>query len=111
MAVEGIAVQRLGVQRELAALGLGDGGCNRDLASELVGRPRFALADAFNLGGVQRIDLGSALAVILVANLDGKLEQRREAGFERRIAIDLAVYVADDTAEPCAQELERTPCA
>jgi len=40
-----------------------------------------------------------------MADLDGKLEQGRETGFERRIAIDLAVYVADDTAEPCETSL------
>ena len=79
MAVEGIAVQRLAVQDELAALGLGDGSCNRDLAAELVGSPRFSFADALDLGSVQGVDLGPALAVVLVANLDGKGDERREA--------------------------------
>jgi hypothetical protein len=37
MAVEGIAVQRLGVQGELTALGFGDGRRDRDLAPKLVG--------------------------------------------------------------------------
>jgi hypothetical protein len=50
VAVEGIAVQRFGVQDELAALGLGDGDSNRHLAAELVGRPSLALADTLDLG-------------------------------------------------------------
>src|SRR5258705_9068773 len=78
VAVVGIAVQRLAVQDELGALGLSNGSCNRDLAAELVGRSRFSLADTFDLGSVQGIDLGPALAVILVANLDGKVDERRE---------------------------------
>jgi hypothetical protein len=43
MAVEGIAVQRLGVEHELAALGPGRRGGERDLAAELVGCARLAL--------------------------------------------------------------------
>jgi hypothetical protein len=39
-------------QHELAALGLGDRGCDRDLAAELVRRSGLALADAFDLRGV-----------------------------------------------------------
>lgn len=111
MTVEGIAVKRLGVQHELAALGRGDGRGERDLAAELVGHARFALADAFDLGRVQGIDLGSAPAVILVANLDGEIEQRREAGLQRLIALDPPADVANDAAEPCAQELQLAACA
>jgi hypothetical protein len=33
-----------------------------------------------NLGSVQGIDLGSALTVILMADLYGEIEQRRGAG-------------------------------
>ena len=68
VAVERIAVQRLGVQHELAALGLGRRRRDRHLAAELVGRPGLALADALDLGGVQRIDLVAALAVVLEAH-------------------------------------------
>jgi hypothetical protein len=39
VAVIRVAVQRLGVQHELPALGHGDGGDNRDLAAKLVGGP------------------------------------------------------------------------
>ena len=79
----------------------------RDLAAELVGRPGLALADALDLGRVQGIDLGAALAMILVAHLDGEIEQRAEARLELGIAVDLAADVADEAAEPGAQELER----
>ena len=56
------AVQRLGVQHELPALGRGDRGYNRDLAAELIWRSGLAFADALHLGGVQRVDLEPALA-------------------------------------------------
>ena len=72
MAVEGIAVKRLGVQDELTAFGLGDGGGDRDLAAELIGRPRLALADAFDLGRVQGVDLRPSLALVLEADPDGQ---------------------------------------
>ena len=49
--------------------------------------------------------------MILVANLDGEIEQPREAGFERLIALDLPADVANDPAEPCAQELQLAACA
>ena len=109
VAVEGIAVQCLGMQHELAALGRGDRGGDRDLAAELVGRAGFALADALDLGRVQRIDLGAALAVILEADPDGQSEQVARSVLKRRIAGDLAADVADDPAEPGAQELELAP--
>ncbi len=56
--VERIAVQGLGMQHKLAALGLGGRGRHRQLAAELVRRSGLALADAFDLAGVQRIDFG-----------------------------------------------------
>ena len=101
-----IAVQRLDVQDELAALGLGDRRYDADLAAELVGRAGFTFANAFNLGCVERVDLLPALAVVLVADFDRQVPQRREALAESRIARDLAVDVADQPAEPGAQELE-----
>ena len=75
VAVKRVAVQRLGVQHKLAAFGLGRRGGDRHLAAELVRRPRFAFADAFDLGGVQRINLGAALAVILKAHPHRQGEQ------------------------------------
>ena len=40
----------------------------RDLDAELVGAMRLALADAFDLGRVQRIDLRPALVLALLAH-------------------------------------------
>jgi hypothetical protein len=53
VAVIRVAVQCLGVQHELPTFGRGDRGDDRDLATELVGRPGLAFADALHLGGVQ----------------------------------------------------------
>jgi hypothetical protein len=58
-------VQGPGAQHELPALGRGDRGDNRHLAAELVGRPGLAFADALYLGGVQRVDFGLALALLV----------------------------------------------
>jgi len=51
MAVIWIAMQRLGMQDELAAPGLGRRGRDRDLAAELVGRPGLALGAWRTNGG------------------------------------------------------------
>ena len=59
----GIAVQGLGVEHELAALGLRDRGRHADLAAELVGRPGLALADALDLRRMQAVELPAALAL------------------------------------------------
>jgi hypothetical protein len=45
--------------------------------------------------------------MVLEAHLGREIEQRAEAVLKRRIAIDSAVDVADEAAEPGAQELER----
>ena len=111
VAVIRVAVQRLGVQHELAALGRGDRGDNRDLAAELVGRPGLAFADAFHLGGVQRADLGPALALLLKADPQRQIEQRAQAVVERGIALDLAADVTNDAAETGSQEFELSPGA
>jgi len=80
--VIGIAVQRLGVQHKLSALWGGNRRGDRDFAAELVGRTRLAAADAFDLGGMQRIDLGPPLMLILMAHPQGKIEQGAEAIFQ-----------------------------
>jgi hypothetical protein len=99
------------VQHELPALGCGDRGDNRDLAAELVGRPGLAFADALHLGRMQRVDLGSALALLLLADPQRQIEQRAKAILERCVTLDLAPDVADDAAEPGAQEFELAPGA
>jgi len=68
------------VKHKLAAFGLGRRGCDRYLAAELVPRPRFAFADALHLKGVQRIDLGAALPVILEAYPHRQGEEIGKAG-------------------------------
>src|ERR1700676_4555728 len=111
VAVIRISVQGLGVQHELPALGRGDRGDNRDLAAELVGRPGLAFADALHLGGVQRVDLGAALALLLMADPQRQIEQRAKAVLERGIALDLAADVANDAAKTGSQEFELSPGA
>ncbi len=107
VAVEGIAVQRLGVKHELAALWHRHRCCDRHLAAKLVGGSRLALADAFDLRRVQGIDLLAAPAMVLVADLDRQIEEWGEARREFGMALDLAMDVADHPAEPGAQEPQR----
>ena len=57
---------------ELAALAAIERGGDADLDAELVGLVGLALADAFGLGRVQRIDLPAALAPVLGVDLAGE---------------------------------------
>ena len=84
---------------ELAALAALEGGGDADLDAELVGLVRLALADALDLGRVQAVDLGAALAAFLIAHPPRQAQQPGERGLERGIAVDLAGNVADDAAE------------
>src|SRR5262249_23719848 len=103
VAVEGIAVQRLGMQHELAALGLGHRRRYAHLAAELVGCSGLALADALDLRRVQGIDLVAALVVVLHPHPARPVEQRREARGDLWIVRDLARDISDDTTQPgCA---------
>jgi hypothetical protein len=43
--------------------------------------------DAFDLGGMQRIDLAHALVLVLLADLRGKGEQRHEGRLQISIAV------------------------
>ena len=104
VAVIGVTVQRLGVQHELPALGRGDRGYNRDLAAELVGCPGLAFADALHLGGMQRVDLGPALALLLEADPQREIEQRTKAVLECWVALDLA---ANDRLNPETQNARK----
>jgi hypothetical protein len=65
------------------------------VSAEFVRRPGLPLADAFDLRGVQRIDLGAALPVILKTHLHRQREPVGEAFLERLVAGDLAPDVAD----------------
>jgi hypothetical protein len=99
VAVIRIARQRLGVGDELAAPGAMERGGERDLDAELVRPMRFALADAFDLGRVQRIDLLSALMLALLAHPAGEHERMGEGALQLSLALDLARDVANDPAE------------
>ena len=46
-----------------------------------------------------------------MANTQRQIEQRAQAVFERRVALDLAANITDDAAEPRAQELQLPPRA
>src|SRR5487761_2131402 len=99
-----IAGQRLGVQHELAAGRAGVGGGDRDLDAELIGRAGFALADAFDIGGVEGIKLPATLTLLLRTDLAGARQWPLECLLQGRLAGNLAVNVTDDTAEPRAQD-------
>ena len=104
MPVIRVARQRLGVEHELAAGGAGVGGDDRGFDAELVGCAGLALADAFDLGGVEGIELPSALALLLRSDLRSTRERRIEHRLELGLASDLAADVADQPAQPGAQE-------
>ena len=101
-----VAGQRLGVKHELAARSADIGGDDGDLDAELVGRAGLALADAFDLGGVEGIELPAALALLLRADLAGAGERPSKCLLQCRLADDFAAYVADDAAEPRAQDAQ-----
>jgi hypothetical protein len=67
-----------------------------DVAAELVRGARLTLADAFNLGRVQGIDLRPAPARLLMTHPQREREQGREVFFQRAVAADLVAAVADE---------------
>ena len=99
VAVIGIAGQRLGMDGELPALAALERGDDAHFDTELVRLVRLAFADAFDLGGVQAVDLGAALTALLVAHSAGEVEQPGKLGLAPVIACDLAGDVADDAAK------------
>ena len=107
VAIVGVAGQRLGVGDELAALGAMERGGERDLDAKLVGTMGLALADAFDLGRVQRIDLPSALMLALLAHPAGEHDRMGEGALQFSLALDLAHDVANDPAEIGSDRLQR----
>src|SRR5450432_2725370 len=85
-----IAGQRLHMGNELAALGMADRGCDGDFDAELVRPMSLALADAFDFRRVQGIDLGPALALLLLAHEPRQHQHLCKRRFEPAIALDLA---------------------
>ena len=67
----------------------------------------LALADAFDLGRVQRIDLVSALMLALLAHAAGEHERMGEGALQFSLVPDLAPDVANDPAEISADRLQR----
>jgi hypothetical protein len=74
--------------------------------AELVGRGGLALADAFDLRGVEGIELPSALALLLRSDLRSARQRRFEGRLEFGTSFNLAADVADDPAEPAAQQAQ-----
>src|SRR6476469_9440387 len=83
-------------------VGCDDGG----LHPELIGRAGFALADTLGLGSMEGIQLPTALALLLGADLAGAGERDFERSRDALLATDFAADVADQPAEPGAQEAQ-----
>jgi hypothetical protein len=92
---------------ELAAPAAAQRRGDRDLDAELVGPMGLALADAFDFGRVQRIDLPPALMLVLLAHPARQHERTGEEIFQRRLALDLAHNVANDPAEKGSDRFQR----
>src|SRR5215831_10954393 len=106
MAVIRITGQCPGVQHELATRRPGIGGDDGSLHTELVRRVGLALTDALHLWSVERIQFPTALALLLRADLIGAREWPGEYRLEVRVACDLASDVANEPAEPGAQNAQ-----
>jgi hypothetical protein len=98
-----IVRQRSGVQHELAAGARALVVTIETLDAELVGGG-LALADAFGLCGMEGIQLVAALALLLRADLTGACQGDRKGRFRLGVAADLAADIANDPAEPGAQQ-------
>src|ERR1700693_565962 len=107
----GLPCNALACSTNCPPLGAVTGVTIETLAAELVGGASLAFADALHLGRVQRVDLRSALTLLLMANPQREIEQRTQAILERGIALALAANVPDEAAEPGAQEFELPPGA
>ena len=84
---------------EPTAGGAAIGRRDADLAAELVGLVRLAFADALDLGRVQRIDLGQGIAPLLMIDPPSQAQGLAEGLLQLRIALDLALHVADHPPE------------
>jgi len=81
-----IARERLGVQHELAAGRRALVVTTETLTAELIGRAGLALADAFDLRGMEGIQLPAALALLLRTDLGGARERPSKRRFAFRLA-------------------------
>ncbi len=62
---------------------------------------RLALADALNLGGVQRIDLRATLTLLLLKHPSRPRQHAAQGDLSEQVGVatEFAGYVADDAAE------------
>src|SRR6266516_7722665 len=93
---------------ELAACGMPHRGGDADLDPELVGTVRLALADAFDLRSVQRINLAASLAALLFQHAPGQEQRPHERFPQNLIPGNVPLDVANDPAE-IGLELAQAP--
>ena len=98
--------QRPGVQHEQATGSPAVVGDDGGLHPELVRRGGLALADALHLRGMEGIKLEAALARLLRADLRGPAKREGERLLQCWLALNLAADVADDPAQPAAQDAQ-----
>src|SRR5262245_33498371 len=99
MAVIGIVGDSLGMHGKLAALGAMKRGGERHLHTEFVRSMCLALADTFDLGCMQAIDLAAALMAFLIKNPTCQMQRLPEDGLELVLACDLPANVTDRAPE------------
>ncbi len=85
-----VAGQRGDMGDELTAPGMLHRRCDAHFHPELVGLVRLALADAFHLGRMQRIDFAAALAAVLQQHTLGEIKRPHEGLAQALLARDLA---------------------
>ena len=91
---------------ELSALGVAVRRGHGDLDAKLVRAMGLALADALHFRGMQGIDLGSALLLLLLTHATCPCQNVLEDHLlEPGVVIDLTGDVADDTAQIGPQRL------
>ena len=95
-------LRALGHYARLMAVVGDDGG----LHAELVRRGGLAFADALHLRGMEGIKLPAALALLLRADLRGPAKREGERLLQCWLSLDLAADVADDPAQPAAQDTQ-----
>ncbi len=99
VAVIGIARQRLCVDSKLAAFATFERRGDAHLDAELIRLVRLAFADAFDLGRVQAVDFGAALAALLRVHAAGERQQTGEFRLQPGLSAILRSDVADGAAE------------
>src|SRR3546814_329224 len=107
MTVIGVARQGGDMGDELAALAAINRRRHAHLDAELIGPVGFPLADAFDLGGMERIDLGATLAPVLSVDAAGEMQRPGEDILQLALALDPALDVADHAAELGFERPER----